>query len=201
MLDSSRAFYEWKRLNGGKRLYSIQRKDSSLFAFAGLWEAWRAPGSDEWLRTCTVIACEPNELCAQIHNRMPVILPEEYQLAWLSGAAGKEVLTPYPPDLMSAWPIGRRANSPANNDPAILEPAPPARALQPFSKFARFVAIRKSRGVSVVVSEASPNSAIRNPTVRLFCIFLGTLTPVWHLSLHAAVLLAVAKGHNGQGLE
>jgi putative SOS response-associated peptidase YedK len=30
-----------------------------------------------------------DELCGQIHNKMPVILPEEYRQKWLSGAAGK----------------------------------------------------------------------------------------------------------------
>ena len=68
-------FYEWRRLGKTRQPYSIQRKDGSLFAFAGLWEAWRAPGSEQWLRTCTIITCEPNEFCATIHNRMPVILP------------------------------------------------------------------------------------------------------------------------------
>jgi hypothetical protein len=31
----------------------------------------------EWLRTCAINTCKSNELCAQIHNRVPVILPEE----------------------------------------------------------------------------------------------------------------------------
>jgi putative SOS response-associated peptidase YedK len=34
------------------------------------------PESGEWLRTCTIITGEPNELIAQIHPRMPVILPQ-----------------------------------------------------------------------------------------------------------------------------
>jgi putative SOS response-associated peptidase YedK len=41
----------------------------------GLWENWKDPESGEWLRTCTIITGEPNELVAQIHPRMPVILP------------------------------------------------------------------------------------------------------------------------------
>jgi putative SOS response-associated peptidase YedK len=45
---------------------------------------------------CTIITGEPNELVAQIHTRMPVILPEEHREAWLRNQAGKEVLVPYP---------------------------------------------------------------------------------------------------------
>lgn len=79
------------------------------------------PGTEDWLRTCTIITCEPNEFVRQIHTRMPVILPEQYFQGWLSGAMGKEILEPYPADLMSAWPISTRVNSPANNDPGIVE--------------------------------------------------------------------------------
>jgi putative SOS response-associated peptidase YedK len=39
----------------------------SLFAFAGLFEAWRAPGSEEWLLSCCIITTEPNSLMAPIH--------------------------------------------------------------------------------------------------------------------------------------
>jgi hypothetical protein len=46
------------------------------FTFAGLWENWKDPESGERLRTCTIITGEPNELVAQIHLRMPVILPQ-----------------------------------------------------------------------------------------------------------------------------
>jgi putative SOS response-associated peptidase YedK len=114
-------FYEWKRAGSTKQPYSIQRKDGMPFCFAGLWEGWKKPGTEDWLRTCTIITCEPNEFMSQIHTRMPVILPEEYFEAWLSGAAGKEVLAPYPADLMNAYPISTRVNSPANNDAGILE--------------------------------------------------------------------------------
>lgn len=72
------------------------------------------------LRSCTIITCEPNEVSGQIHNRMPAILPEEYFQGWLSGEFCKEVLVPYPPGLMSAYPIGLTVNSPANNDAGIL---------------------------------------------------------------------------------
>ncbi len=49
-------------------------KDDSPFVFAGLWEGWKDPATDEWLRTCTIITGEPNEFVRQIHTRMPVIL-------------------------------------------------------------------------------------------------------------------------------
>ena len=92
------------------------------FVFAGLWEGWKDPTTEEWLHTCTIITGEPNELVAQIHTRMPVILAEEHHEAWLSNQAGKEVLVPFPAAAMRAWPISPSVNSPKNNDPDLLVP-------------------------------------------------------------------------------
>jgi putative SOS response-associated peptidase YedK len=66
-------------------------KDGSPFVFAGLWEGWQNPETQEWLRTCTIITGQPNELVAEIHTRMPVILPLETHDGWLTGGAGKEI--------------------------------------------------------------------------------------------------------------
>jgi putative SOS response-associated peptidase YedK len=96
-------------------------KDDSPFVFAGLWEGWQNPETQEWLRTCAVITGQPNELVAEIHTRMPVILSTETQDQWLSGEAGKEVLRPFPPEDMKIRPVSTRINKPENNDPGLLE--------------------------------------------------------------------------------
>jgi putative SOS response-associated peptidase YedK len=44
-------FYEWKKVLGGKVPYTIQMKDGSPFAFAGLWEGWKPPENGECIRT------------------------------------------------------------------------------------------------------------------------------------------------------
>jgi putative SOS response-associated peptidase YedK len=114
-------FYEWKKVIGGKIPYSIEMKDDSPFVFAGLWEGWQNPETQEWLRTCTIITGQPNELVAEIHTRMPVILPPETRDRWLSGEAGKEVLRPFPDQEMKIRPVSTRINKPENNDPGLLE--------------------------------------------------------------------------------
>jgi putative SOS response-associated peptidase YedK len=118
-------FYEWRKIGGRKLPYSIGMKDDRPFVFAGLWEGWKAPGSDHWLRTCTIITTEPNELLAQIHNRMPVILPEELHAAWLGEievAELKTLLRPFPASEMRMLEISPRVNSPKNNDPDVVRP-------------------------------------------------------------------------------
>jgi putative SOS response-associated peptidase YedK len=77
-----------------------------------------------WLRTCTIIRGEPNELVAQIRPRMPVILPEQHHAAWLGETDNgnlKELLVPYPADEMRMWEISPRVNSPKNEDSSLWE--------------------------------------------------------------------------------
>ncbi len=71
-------FYECKKVPGGKIPRAIGMRDDAPFGFAGLWEAWKDPSTDEWLRTCTIITGKPYELVPQVHTRMLVILPEEH---------------------------------------------------------------------------------------------------------------------------
>jgi putative SOS response-associated peptidase YedK len=118
-------FYEWRTLGGAKIPFSIGMKDDRPFTFAGLWEGWKDPVSEEWQRTCTIITGDPNELVAQVHTRMPVILPEEHHAKWLGEIDDgdlKELLKPFPADQMKMWPISQRVNSPKNDDASLLEP-------------------------------------------------------------------------------
>jgi putative SOS response-associated peptidase YedK len=85
----------------------------------------KIPNPENGCRTCTIITGEPNELVAQIHPRMPVILPEEHHAPWLGETEYgnlKELLVPYPSDQMRMWEISPRVNSPKNDDPSLWEP-------------------------------------------------------------------------------
>lgn len=78
------AFFEWRRLeNGKKQAVRFSLIHSPVFALAGLWESWQSGDGSE-AQTCTIITTEPNALVAQVHNRMPVILPPEAWQTWLS---------------------------------------------------------------------------------------------------------------------
>src|SRR5438477_11274422 len=77
-------FYEWKKLDAKtKQPYAIVMKDRSVFGFAGLWERWKDKVSGEIVQSCAIVTTEPNEVCAPIHNRMPVILSPENYARWL----------------------------------------------------------------------------------------------------------------------
>ena len=117
-------FYEWRTFGGTKIPFAIAMKDDRPFSFAGLWEGWKDPATEEWLRTCTIITSDPNELVAQVHTRMPVILAEEHHAKWLGEIEDgdlKELLKAYPAEEMKMWPISQRVNSAKNDDPSLLK--------------------------------------------------------------------------------
>ena len=52
------------------------------FAFAGIWDSWKRPDGTR-LETFALVTTEPNELVAQIHDRLALILhPRDYD-RWL----------------------------------------------------------------------------------------------------------------------
>jgi putative SOS response-associated peptidase YedK len=78
-------FYEWAPVAGKKTPHLVHAKDDQPFALAGLWESWTSPDG-EIVETCTVITLPARGALASIHDRMPLILPEEAQEAWLDPA-------------------------------------------------------------------------------------------------------------------
>jgi putative SOS response-associated peptidase YedK len=121
-------FYEWKKVAGGKKQpYAIGLKGGGLMALAGLWESWHSKPSGERVRSFAIITTEPNELCAQLHNRMPVVLAPEAWPQWLGEEPAdegqlKSLLAPYPSGGMICWPVSQRVGSVKNNDPSLVEP-------------------------------------------------------------------------------
>jgi putative SOS response-associated peptidase YedK len=119
-------FYEWKKVGSGKQPYAIALADRGLMALAGLWENWRSPAG-EWVRSFAVITTEPNELCAELHNRMPVLLAPQAWPTWLGEEQAdphqlKSLLAPYPSEAMTCWPVSARVGNVKNNDASLIEP-------------------------------------------------------------------------------
>jgi putative SOS response-associated peptidase YedK len=120
------SFYEWKRTATGKQPYAIALADRRLMALAGLWENWRSPAG-EGVRSFAIITTKPNELCAELHNRMPVVLQPTNWPAWLGEESAdarqlKVLLGAIPADEMTCWPVSPRVGNVKNNDPALIDP-------------------------------------------------------------------------------
>ncbi len=139
-------FYEWRTEAGAKQPYRITLADGGPFALAGLWERWAGPPRGEAPRgetprgetprgetpmgeaveSCTIVTTEANARLRAIHPRMPVILPPEAFDPWLDpetpGAQAEALLAPFPSEALTHYRVSPRLNSPANDDPALIEP-------------------------------------------------------------------------------
>lgn len=118
-------FFEWKREQRKKQPYLIQIHDTTLFAFAGLWEKWTNQDG-EVIESCTILTTPSNELISEIHNRMPVIVrPEHYDL-WLDTQTPKETLEslfqPFPAEGMIVCEVSNLVNSSKCDRPECIEP-------------------------------------------------------------------------------
>lgn len=119
-------FYEWKKTGKTKQPYCFEVNERELFAFAGLWDAWKDTNGN-WIRTCSILTTTPNAVTSSVHDRMPVILdPDSYDL-WLDpgmndGGAVSELLKPYHARLMRCYPVSTRINHVANDDEGCSAP-------------------------------------------------------------------------------
>jgi putative SOS response-associated peptidase YedK len=113
-------FYEWKKFGPAeKQPYFITTKAKAPFAFAGLWEPKSIAPQD----TFTILTCAPNELCVQVHDRMPVILAPEDWPKWLGTQAKRaRLLRPFDAGRMDMWPVSKAVGSPRNDAPGLIEP-------------------------------------------------------------------------------
>jgi putative SOS response-associated peptidase YedK len=109
-------FYEWQPAGKRKQPWFISLLNQEIFAFAGLWEAWRAPDGT-LTPTCTIITTTPNQRLASIHDRMPAIIPPAAYDEWLVGDNPAALLAPYPAEAFQLHPVAGTVSSPHNDSP------------------------------------------------------------------------------------
>jgi putative SOS response-associated peptidase YedK len=128
-LVPANGYYEWKQVAGRKQPFLFEPTDQELFAFAGLYDEFAGPDG-EVLSSYTVITTEANELAAEYHNRMPVILEPDDEEEWISADqtdshAVAHLLHAYPADRMRVRPVSPAVNNVRNNDRSLIEPTEP----------------------------------------------------------------------------
>ena len=96
----------------GHRLAPI---DGRPFWLAGIWDRWIGPDGSE-VETCCVLTTAPNALVAPLHDRMPVVVPEGLEEAWMEPVDGPGLRALEP--LMQGWsPEGWAAQAPLKAKP------------------------------------------------------------------------------------
>jgi len=118
-------FYEWKRTGKSKVPYRIALKTEEPFAFAGIWSMLHDT-QGEVQPTFAILTTEANDLVAQIHTRMPVILREQDEKDWLNPSlaldAAQTLLVPFPADRLMMYEVSSKVNSAVYNTPEALQP-------------------------------------------------------------------------------
>jgi putative SOS response-associated peptidase YedK len=110
-------WYEWPKRGADKAPRYFSLKTGELFAFAGLWE----PGS------FAMITVDANPVVARFHERMPAMLARDDEGAWLDPKTPverlKELLRPFPSELLDARGVSPRVGSSTVDEPALRDPA------------------------------------------------------------------------------
>ena len=112
-------WYEWspKPHAPGKQPWYVTPQDGSELAFAGLWEVWGR--GDDRLYSCTVVTAPAVGALADIHDRMPLVLPRDRWADWLDlDREDVETLAaPTPPEVVEGLeirPVGPAVGNVAN---------------------------------------------------------------------------------------
>ena len=118
-------FYEWRRRDGVRQPYRIFRADGRPLVLAGLWDGWKNPETGEVRRTFTIVTTTPNDVVAELHNRMPVIVPDELWGRWLDPRPAepgqlRAMLEPTDAVALEIAPASRLVNDVRNDGPQLL---------------------------------------------------------------------------------
>ena len=123
-------FYEWHREGTRRQPFAIARGDGRPLALAGLWSGWRDPAADRVVRTFTIITTRPNDQLADLHDRMPVVVPDAAWDRWLDpDLADPAELNGFfePSDEVGLriWAVSQLVNNVRNDGPELFEPIAP----------------------------------------------------------------------------
>ena len=121
-------FYEWTKVPGHKKKqpWYIHRPDGEPYAFAGLWERWRPEPGQPWVLSCSIITGAANDKMAEIHDRMPIVLPPERWQQWLDPGTTdvgnlQSLLVPAPPELVTFHPVSTEVNIASNRGAHLID--------------------------------------------------------------------------------
>lgn len=121
-------FYEWEfGLDGQPYLFQL-REGAGMFLIAGVWQLWQSPHGP--VRTAAAVTTRPNEMLAQLTDRMPVILDAAGALAWLDRPEFDHCAAVHRGRL-EAIPISPLINDPENNAPRFIQRVPGRRRGKP----------------------------------------------------------------------
>jgi len=118
-------YYEWRHFGKLKQPYLMRFKNNALFFLAGICENWVSP-EGEVIETVAMLTTSANEMVAQVHDRMPVIVGQENFAIWLNNAHSNvdiltSLLVPYASSDMEIYQVSTVVNSARNEGPECIK--------------------------------------------------------------------------------
>lgn len=119
-------WYEWKREGGAKQPYLMTPPDGSSLAMAGIYSTWRENDEAEPLVTCSVLTAAAVGRLTDVHDRMPLLLPQGAWSQWLDPDQPDVSDLLAPPSLeiaesLEVRPVSTAVNSVRNNGVELLD--------------------------------------------------------------------------------
>ena len=127
-------FRSWQKADDGKKIPNyLFSEQEPLLGFAGLYEFWPDPELPEddperWLLTCTVLTQTAQDALGHIHERSPIVIPQDRFAEWLDPdltdkADVQYLINSLPEPTLTPRVVSTRVNSVRNNGPELIEPA------------------------------------------------------------------------------
>lgn len=121
------AYIEGTTNEGLDKPFLIYVQNAHPFAFAGIWDTWYKPDSNEQINSFSILTTTANTLLRKLpHQRMPVILSPKNEKKWLNPNTPltdiTRLLKAFPSDLMNAYPITPDIKNNKLNERWLIEP-------------------------------------------------------------------------------
>ena len=130
-------WYEWRPGDRVRQPYLCTRSDGAALAMAAVFSAWWPPGNAQRpLVTCAVVTTDAVGDFADVHHRMPLVLPEQRWAEWLDPARTEvdALLRGLDGDVLRQLelrPVSTEVNSMRNNHAGLLDRVEPDVEPQP----------------------------------------------------------------------
>ena len=123
-------YYEWEKREGAKVPHFLHT--DGVLAMAGLYELWPDPARDDddpdkWFWSTTVLTTTATDTLGHIHDRSPVVVPDDLWSAWLDPgltdlAGVSDLLESIPAPHLTPREVSTAVNSVRNNGPELVAP-------------------------------------------------------------------------------
>ena len=132
-------WYEWKEvevtdpltgeIKKAKQPYFIHLPGKQVFSFAGLMSHWKAAESEAAILTAAIVTRAAEGPAADVHARMPLILPKDAEAAWLDreqtdGQGALDSAQSVAVTTVGHHAVSSRVNNSKSQGAELIEPIP-----------------------------------------------------------------------------